>query len=139
MNAIDTNVLVYAVDQSDAKKARLAEELLEQLDLVPVPCVIPWQVAVEFVANLRRLERDGTIPVGSIETYLVEFVFRFTVVRPEISLLKSALRLSEVHSLSHWDSLLLAACQEAGVIRLYSEDLTNGATYGTVTVINPFV
>ncbi len=41
-------------------------------------------------------------------------------------------------SLSHWDSMLLAACIEAGVDTLYSEDLDAGTTYNTVTVINPF-
>ena len=41
-------------------------------------------------------------------------------------------------SLSHWDSLLLAACLEAGVETLYSEDLQDGANYDSVRVVNPF-
>lgn len=40
--------------------------------------------------------------------------------------------------LSHWDSLLLAACLEAGVDTLYSEDMQHGHDYDGVTVINPF-
>lgn len=46
--------------------------------------------------------------------------------------------MSSRYSLSYWDSLLLAACLDAGVNRLYSEDLDDGMTYDTVVVINPF-
>jgi len=35
-------------------------------------------------------------------------------------------------------SLLVAACQEAGVARLYSEDMQDGADYDGVKVVNPF-
>ena len=35
--------------------------------------------------------------------------------------------------------MLLAACVEAGVRTLYSEDLASGAQYDSVTVVNPFV
>ena len=41
-------------------------------------------------------------------------------------------------SLSHWDSMLLAACKEAGVTTLYSEDLDSGTDYDGLRVVNPF-
>lgn len=41
------------------------------------------------------------------------------------------------YSLSHWDSLLVAAAIEAGVDTLYTEDLQAGAQYETVKVVNP--
>jgi predicted nucleic acid-binding protein len=34
--------------------------------------------------------------------------------------------------------MLLAACIDANVSTLYSEDLGDGTTYDSVTVINPF-
>lgn len=46
--------------------------------------------------------------------------------------------LQKHHSLSHWDSLLIAARVSAGIDTLYSEDMSHGATYDSVTVINPF-
>ncbi len=39
--------------------------------------------------------------------------------------------------LSHWDSLLLAACADAGVTRLRSEDMLHGADIDGVKIINP--
>ena len=62
----------------------------------------------------------------------------FPCVMPSRSLLGRSLDLSSRYSLSHWDSLLLAACADAGVETLYSEDLDDGMTYDTVTVVNPF-
>ena len=39
---------------------------------------------------------------------------------------------------SIWDSLLIAACQEASVTRLYTEDMQHGADYDGVNIVNPF-
>jgi predicted nucleic acid-binding protein len=36
-----------------------------------------------------------------------------------------------------WDALVVQAAQVAGAEILYSEDLSDGQTYGTVRVINP--
>ena len=41
-------------------------------------------------------------------------------------------------SLSHWDSMLLAACKEAAVTKLFSEDLDAETDYDGLTIVNPF-
>lgn len=55
-----------------------------------------------------------------------------------VKLFPLAMQLYSRYSLSHWDSLLVAACQEAGVTSLYSEDMQHGANYDGVMIINPF-
>lgn len=35
--------------------------------------------------------------------------------------------------------MLLAACKEAGVTTLYSEDMDSGTDYDGLTILNPFV
>ena len=62
----------------------------------------------------------------------------FPLVSASTDILLQSLELCSRYSLSHWDSLLLAACLEAGVETLYSEDLQDGANYGDVRVVNPF-
>jgi len=57
---------------------------------------------------------------------------------PESSCLSHSLELSAQYSLSHWDSLLIAACDVGGVSKLYSEDMQHGMMYRGVTVVNPF-
>jgi predicted nucleic acid-binding protein len=63
----------------------------------------------------------------------------FSLTLPTQNVIALSLDLSPRYSLSHWDSMLLAACIEAGVDMLYSEDLDAGMTYDSVTVVNPFV
>lgn len=43
------------------------------------------------------------------------------------------------YSLSSWDALLVAACLEAGVTRLYTEDFDDSVRAEGLEVINPFV
>ena len=47
-------------------------------------------------------------------------------------------RLHSRFSLSHWDAMLLAACKEAGVTTLFSEDMDPGTDYDGLTIVNPF-
>jgi len=57
---------------------------------------------------------------------------------PTREVIPQSLLLSSRYSLSHWDSMLIAACLEAGVDTLYSDDMDDGMTYQSVTVVNPF-
>ena len=61
----------------------------------------------------------------------------FPLISPTQNVLDISLGLTARYSLSHWDSLLIAACIEAGVETLYSEDTGDGSVYETVTVVNP--
>ena len=138
MNAIDTNVLVYFVDEHEPAKQAKAAELLERLAGEETETALLWQVAVEFLSCLRRWENEGRIDRTSTREHVDRLEATLPCVMPSRSLLRASLDLSSRYSLSHWDSLLLAACADAGVNTLYSEDLDDGMTYDTVTVVNPF-
>lgn len=139
MNAIDANVLIYAVDAAEPEKSRRALEVIEELAAASTPLVLLWQTAAEFLACLRRWENRGRIRRSETVNYLKKFILPLPLAAPTLRLLDISLDLSLRHSLSHWDSLLLAACIEAGVTTLYSEDLTHGFVYESVRVVNPFV
>ena len=46
--------------------------------------------------------------------------------------------LKERHGIQFYDALIVASAEEAGCNTLYSEDMEDGAVYGTVRVVNPF-
>jgi predicted nucleic acid-binding protein len=48
-----------------------------------------------------------------------------------------ALDLEERCQISFWDALVIQAAHTSGAEILYSEDLSDGQTYGAVRVINP--
>jgi predicted nucleic acid-binding protein len=62
----------------------------------------------------------------------------WTLALPTVNIFDTSFRLRSRHSLSHWDSLLVAACLEAGITRLYSEDFQHGADYDGLSIVNPF-
>jgi predicted nucleic acid-binding protein len=138
MNAVDTNIWLYSVDHFEPVKRQQAVNLLEQLSSAPEPVVLLWQVAGEYMNGLRRWANQGRLDVAYVEQYLEEALAQCRMALPTEAVLSRSLSLYSRYSLSHWDSMLLAACVDAGVDTLYSEDLAAGMTYDTVTVINPF-
>ena len=54
------------------------------------------------------------------------------------TLLLAALELKARHQLSYWDAAIVAAAQALGAATLFSEDLNDGQSYGSVVVRNPF-
>jgi predicted nucleic acid-binding protein len=54
-------------------------------------------------------------------------------------LIISASRLSEQHSISFWDALIVEAALRAGAVELLTEDLQDGHQFDHLTVRNPFL
>ncbi len=50
----------------------------------------------------------------------------------------AAIDLSERFGLSHWDSMILGACRDAGVICLFTEDMGAPRTIDGIELVNPF-
>lgn len=139
MNAVDTNVLIYAMDVTEPIKQPKAKGLLNRLARSPADTVVLWQAASEYLCGLRRWQAQGRLSDADVTAAISHLLSTASVVFPTNNVLWKSLDLSRHYSLSHWDSMLLAACVEAGVDTLYSEDFTDGMTYDSVTVVNPLV
>jgi predicted nucleic acid-binding protein len=95
-------------------------------------------VLCEVTAQLRTWTAKKRISVEVATHYIQSFRGIFPIKTPRAVVFDHALELYERFSLSHWDSLLLAACADAGIARLYSEDMQHGADIDGVKIINPF-
>jgi predicted nucleic acid-binding protein len=138
MNAVDTNVLVYSLDDSEPAKQAKAQQLIATLVQPPADSVLLWQVAGELLSCLRKWESQGRITAADVEAHFRDAFSLFPVIIPTAKLFQIAFDLHARFSLSHWDSMLLAACKEAGVTTLYSEDLAAGTDYDGLIIVNPF-
>jgi predicted nucleic acid-binding protein len=138
MNAVDTNVFVYALDVDEPIKQAQAQELFQRLALATGSTVLPWQVAGELLSNLRKRESSGRITAGEVEAHFRNFLAMFPLAMPNANVFSTYFDLRARFSLSHWDSMLLAACKEAGVTTLFSEDMDSGTDYDGLTIVNPF-
>jgi predicted nucleic acid-binding protein len=140
MNAVDTNVLVYYHDQHEPVKQAKAIALLAKLRGETTPTALLWQVLAEFVNQMRSWQDKGRITRPTLIGYAARL--RSTIpclVTPTANALDAALDLTGRFSLSHWDSMILGACKEAGVTTLYTEDMGAPTSYDGLQLINPFV
>jgi predicted nucleic acid-binding protein len=118
MIAIDTNILIYACSPTDPARQERALNLIAST----VDGVLLWQVACEFIAASRRLAPQGFTSAHAWDR-LSEYLEVFPLVVPAEGTLTRARLLHVEQKVSFWDSMIIAACIECGVRRLYSEDL----------------
>lgn len=139
MIAIDANILIYSIDDAAPVKHEQAMSFLWQLlDDGKTPQLM-WQVACETLSWLRRRKSEGRFSAEDTSSKFRALLTAYPLTYPTGGVLELSFGLQDRYSLSHWDSLLLAACISAGVNTLFSEDLSHGMTYDSVTVINPLL
>jgi predicted nucleic acid-binding protein len=138
MNAVDTNVFVYALDDNEPIKQPKARALIDQLVRAPSDTILLWQVAGELLSCFRKWESAGRITGADVRANFEDVVSMFSVRVPRETVFEHSFDRSARFSLSHWDSMLLAACKEAGVTVPYSEDLDARTDYDGLSVVNPF-
>jgi predicted nucleic acid-binding protein len=138
MNAVDTNVLDYSFDADEPVKQAKAQNLLDRLVPRRGETELLWQVACEFLSCLRKWLATGRMSAEDVEANFRDILASFPLRLPALSIFAASFDLCSRYSLSHWDSLLVAACKEAGVSVLYSEDLDAGTNYDGIRIINPF-
>lgn len=131
----DTNVLVYAFDRGDARRQRIASELLEAA-LKAGTGVLSLQVLQEFYVVTTRRIRVPLAP--SVARSAVVDLLRFHVVEPSAVHVLQAMDLSVARSLSYWDALVVVTADSAGCSVLHSEDMAHGSALLGLRVENPF-
>jgi predicted nucleic acid-binding protein len=135
MNAVDTNVLVYAHDPRDPVKQNQAVALIASL----TDGVMLWQVACEYIAAIRKLAAFG-LSQQQAYTDLQRLRNLWAPVVPSWAVMDHAEKLMITGNLSFWDALIVGACVESGVKTLYSEDFdTSTSAYTGVVIVNPFI
>jgi predicted nucleic acid-binding protein len=131
---VDTNILVYAHDFGTGAKHERARTLVEKL-WSSGGGVLSTQVLQELCINLRR---KAARPLLAEETRrVIEDYASWDVVVNTAESILEALTIEGRYKISFWDALILQAAGSAGATVLYSEDLGEGQSYGSVRVVNP--
>lgn len=138
MNAVDTNVFVYFFDPMEPAKQAKAIALLQTLGKATSSTVLLWQVLGEFASRMRKWQDLGRITRAEFLSHVVAVRSLFPLILPTPTVLDHSLDMTGRHSLSHWDSMILGACKEAGVTTLYTEDMGAPTAYDGIQLLNPF-
>jgi predicted nucleic acid-binding protein len=131
---VDTNILMYAHDKAAGAKHERARALVEELwrDRTGV---VSTQVLQELAVNLRKKARKP-LDAKATREVIADYLTWQVIVNGGDSIL-GALDLEERYQVSFWDALVLYAAHASGAEVLYSEDLADGQTYGSLHVVNP--
>lgn len=130
---LDTNVLVYSVDEASPEKRESAQALMARLAASALGA-LSTQVLQEFyVAATRKLAVEPARARGIVRRMRV-----FEIVQVTPQLIEDGIDCSILNRLSFWDGLIVESARLAGCSMLYSEDLNSGQVIGGVRIINPF-
>jgi len=94
-------------------------------------------VASEFTATAIKYARQGRLR-GKLEDAVRSVHGQFPLTIPRPAVLARALEIHLRYQVSYWDAALIAACSDAGVKVLYSEDIQSAPVIEGVKIINPF-
>jgi len=131
---IDTNILVYCLDNHEPEKQNRARDLLKKVAL-DLSGVISTQVMQEFyVTATVKLGADPLIAKDILRSFNnIETV----TIMPDI--IKSAIDCSILNKISFWDALIVSAAESAGCGTLWTEDLNNGQVIRGIKIENPLI
>ncbi len=131
--ALDTNILVYAIDGRQAAKRGAALAVIDasrRLD-----AWLSTQALGEFyVAATRKLR----MPAAAAAVQVRQWMALFSIAEPSAVAVRAALAAAESGRFGYYDALMLATAAEAGCRVLLSEDMADGAILGDIVVRHPF-
>jgi len=129
---VDTNILVYCMDDSDKKRKTRCRTLVEAL-VGDFYGVLSTQVLQEFyVAATKKLGADPLAVKDILHSFRR---FETVVITPEI--IRDAIDCSLINRISFWDSLIVVAAESARCEKIWSEDLNDGQIIRGVRIENP--
>jgi len=129
---IDTNILVYSMDNFNLEKKEKSRLLLKSLAKKHYG-VISTQVMQEFyVAVTRKLCVDPVMAKNILHSFE-----RFEIITVTPNLINDAIDCSIINQLSFWDSLILVSAESANCKEVWTEDLNDGQIIRGVKIENP--
>ena len=134
MRFFDTNILVYAVDPRDARKQKIAAELLAHAMDVNHDGAISIQVLSEFANTLLN---KFHVSEERIEAY-VSFFYPLLLTEVTADMVRCALYVEKEYGIQYYDALIVAAAERLGCHEIITEDLNDGQMYRGMVAVNPF-
>lgn len=133
---LDTNVFVYEFDERHPQKSQRASELIRG-GLLTKRGVVSYQVVQEFF-NVALTRFQNPLSRGGAEEYFLAVLRPLLAVESSPRLFLEALHIRAQHEFSWYDSLIIAAAQQAACSVLYTEDMQHGRRIGNLKIENPF-
>ena len=132
---VDTNILLYAHDESAGGKQDRARALVKQLWESRDGC-LSVQVLQEFFVNVTG-KIAKPLDAETAKGIVADFS-RWHLHVPAADDVLAAIGIHQRTGISFWDAMIVRSAAEISCAVLYSEDLNAGQEYSGVRVENPF-
>lgn len=130
---LDTNVLLYAIDERIPQKQAVAEQVIALAQ--QIGALLPLIVLGEFFyAAPRKLGVSRAVA----RVHLTDFSLLFETRAYSHEHIRRGAVENEAGRFAFWDAVMLACAEEAGCTTCLSEDMQDGVRLGSLTVRNPF-
>jgi predicted nucleic acid-binding protein len=131
---LDTNILVYAYDAGEPRKQSIAQELTRRA--LAGEFSISVQVVSEFAATM--LQKISPPATAEQLLSILDALAPITTVSADQETVRRAVEARSAYGLHFYQAMIIAAAEQAGCQRIWSEDLNPGQQYFGVQVENPF-
>jgi predicted nucleic acid-binding protein len=131
----DTNIIVYAHDETAGAKRERGKRLLEELWTTRTGCLslqVLQEAYVTLTAKVPKRVQPGTAAA------IIGDLSRWHVHVPGPEDVAGAIALHRRHRIGFWDAMILWSAQRLGCAVVWSEDLNPGRAYDGMRVQNPF-
>jgi len=130
---LDTNILVYAVDQNAGARHDTAKDIVARSAFRN--CLLSVQSLAEF---FHATTRKRLLEPQAARAFVRDWLAVFDTYQADPTSLADAMELSAEHRLSFWDAMLWAAAHRAGCAYFLSEDMQHGFQLRGIQVVDPF-
>ncbi len=131
--SLDSNILVYALDNMAGLKHELAAEIVDRA--ATRDCWLTLQALSEFYAAVTR---KGIVPRVEAAAQVEDWLTLFPTLAASSRPVRAALAHATAGRASYWDALLAETGGEGGCAVVLSEDIADGARMGTAIIRHPF-
>ena len=134
MRFFDTNVLVYAQDDSDPRKRAIAIDLITHALEVNHDGCISTQVLQEFCNTMYKKTSRTKAQIDAMMDGFRDLLQTDVT----IDLVRHALAVKEEYGIQFYDALIVSSAEKLGCHEIVTEDLNPNQTYRGMAVVNPF-
>lgn len=131
---LDASILVYAIHRAEGGKHERAIHILDRA--IERDCILTIQALAEFYWVVAR---KRIVPDREARGQVRDWLSVFPTVSAQATALHAAMSAVAEKRHAFWDAMLLATARDAGCSVLLSDDMQEGASFGGITICNPFL
>jgi len=137
---IDSNILIYAIDNSDTRKHEIALEILEDCFGRNEIWAISYQNLAELSAVIiNKIHNKNDLENARKLIKDIILVKNFKKIKYTGRTIIHAIELNQKDNIEFWDALIAATMLENKIFNIYTENTKDFSNVPGIKAINPFI